>query len=76
MSEKIGLVAFWKGYDRKLYLRAAQLADELGYDSFWLPEAWSYEVTTLLTEMVLATSGFASAPASSTSSRARPGSSP
>ena len=55
MSERIGLVAFWKGYDRKLYLRAAQLADELGYDSFWVPEAWGYEIFTLLTEMAVAT---------------------
>src|SRR3989440_11857130 len=55
MSERIGLVAFWKNYDRKLYLRAAQLADELGYDSFWVPEAWGYEISTLLTEMALAT---------------------
>jgi alkanesulfonate monooxygenase SsuD/methylene tetrahydromethanopterin reductase-like flavin-dependent oxidoreductase (luciferase family) len=55
MTERIGLVAFWKNYDRKLYLRAAQLADELGYDSFWVPEAWGYEISTLLTEMALAT---------------------
>jgi alkanesulfonate monooxygenase SsuD/methylene tetrahydromethanopterin reductase-like flavin-dependent oxidoreductase (luciferase family) len=51
MSAPIGLLAFWKNYDRKLYLRAAQLADELGYDSFWLPEAWGYEVFSLLTEV-------------------------
>ena len=51
MSERTGLVAFWKNYDRKLYLRAAQLADELGYDSFWVPEAWGYEIFSLLTEM-------------------------
>ena len=43
MTERIALVAFWKNYDRNLYVRAAQLADELGYDSFWLPEAWGYE---------------------------------
>ena len=49
------LLAFWKNYDRKLYLRAAQLADELGYDSFWLPEAWGYEIFTLLTEMAVHT---------------------
>src|SRR5215475_6910863 len=55
MTERIGLVAFWKDYYRALYLRAAQLADELGYDSFWLPEAWGYEIFTLLTEMALAT---------------------
>jgi alkanesulfonate monooxygenase SsuD/methylene tetrahydromethanopterin reductase-like flavin-dependent oxidoreductase (luciferase family) len=55
MSNPIGLLAFWKNYDRKLYLRAAQLADELGYDSFWLPEAWGYEVFSLLTEVAVAT---------------------
>ncbi|MCC6553876.1 MAG: LLM class flavin-dependent oxidoreductase [Polyangiaceae bacterium] len=55
MTQPIGLLAFWKNYDRKLYLRAAQLADELGYDSFWVPEAWGYEIFTLLTEMAVAT---------------------
>lgn len=55
MSEPVALLAFWKNYDRKLYLRAAQLADELGYHSFWLPEAWGYEVFTLLTEMAVHT---------------------
>lgn len=55
MKEKIGLVAFWKNYNRPLFLKAAQLADELGYDSFWLPEAWGYEVFSLLTEMAVNT---------------------
>ena len=54
-NERIGLVAFWKNYDRKLNLRAAQLADDLGYDSFWLPEAWGYEIFSLLTEMAVHT---------------------
>lgn len=53
--ERIALLPFWKDYDRKLYLRAAQLADELGYDSFWIPEAWGYEVFPLLTEIALHT---------------------
>lgn len=55
MGERIGLVAFWKDYDRALYVRAAQLADDLGYDSFWLPEAWGYEVFSLLTEIAIKT---------------------
>lgn len=55
MANRIALLPFWKDYDRKLYLRAAQLADELGYDSFWIPEAWGYEVFTLLTEIALHT---------------------
>ncbi len=48
---RVGVVAYWKGYDRKIYLKAAKLADELGYESFWVPEAWGYDVFPLLTEM-------------------------
>ena len=55
MTERIGVLAFWKNYDRSLYLKAAKLADELGYDSFWLPEAWGYEIFSLLTEMAIHT---------------------
>lgn len=55
MTERTGLIAFWKNYDRELYLKAAILADELGYDSFWIPEAWGYEIFTLLTEMAVHT---------------------
>jgi alkanesulfonate monooxygenase SsuD/methylene tetrahydromethanopterin reductase-like flavin-dependent oxidoreductase (luciferase family) len=52
---RVGVVAYWKGYDRKIYLKAAQLADELGYESFWVPEAWGYNCFPLLTEMALKT---------------------
>ena len=55
MTEKLGIVPFWKGYDRKLVLRAAKLAEDLGYDSIWIPEAWSYEQFQLLTEVALHT---------------------
>lgn len=55
MTERTGLLSFWKNYDRKLYLRAVQLADELGYDSFWVPEAWGYEIFSLITEMAVKT---------------------
>jgi F420-dependent oxidoreductase-like protein len=55
VPDPIGLLAFWKNYDRKMYLRAARLADELGYDSFWLPEAWGYEIFSLLAEMAVHT---------------------
>ncbi len=55
MTEPTGVLAFWKNYDRKLYLKAAILADELGYDSFWIPEAWGYEIFSLLTEMAIHT---------------------
>jgi F420-dependent oxidoreductase-like protein len=55
MTESIALLAFWKNYDRKMYVNAAQLADELGYHSFWVPEAWGYEIFTVLTEMAVKT---------------------
>jgi len=55
MTEPIGLLAFWKNYDRKLYVKAVKLADELGYDSFWVPEGWGYEVFSVLAEMALVT---------------------
>ena len=55
MALKQGIVAFWKNYDRKAVIRAAQLAEELGYDSIWIPEAWAYEQFQLLTEIALKT---------------------
>lgn len=55
MTERTALVAFWKNYDRKQVLRYAQIADDLGYDSFWVPEAWGYEVFSLLAEIAVHT---------------------
>ncbi len=55
MALKQGIVAFWKNYDRKAVIRAAQVAEELGYDSIWIPEAWGYEQFQLLTEIALNT---------------------
>jgi len=54
-KQPTGLLAFWRNYDRKTYVKAAVLADRLGYDSFWLPEVWGYEVFSLLTEIALKT---------------------
>jgi len=54
-NKPTGLLAFWRDYDRKTYVKAAVLADRLGYDSFWLPEVWGYEVFSLLTEIALKT---------------------
>ncbi|MFO0694074.1 MAG: LLM class flavin-dependent oxidoreductase [Polyangiales bacterium] len=48
---RTAVVAYWKGYDRKIYLKAAELADELGYDAFFVPEAWGYDVFPLIAEM-------------------------
>lgn len=51
----MGIVPFWKAYDRQVVLRTARLAEDLGYDSIWVPEAWGYEQFQLLTEIALAT---------------------
>src|SRR6185295_889899 len=50
-----GIVPFWKNYERKSVLRFAQLAEDLGYDSIWIPEPWAHEQFQLLTEIALAT---------------------
>ncbi|MEB2285637.1 MAG: LLM class flavin-dependent oxidoreductase [Myxococcales bacterium] len=50
-----GIVPFWKNYDRKAVIRFAELAEDLGYDSIWVPEAWAYEQFQLLAEIALAT---------------------
>lgn len=55
MPNKIGIVPFWKNYDRKAVVRAARLAEDVGYDSVWIPEAWAYEQFQLLTEIALST---------------------
>jgi F420-dependent oxidoreductase-like protein len=55
MTPRMGIVPFWKGYDRKTVLRTAELAEDLGYDSIWVPEAWAYEQFQLLAEIALAT---------------------
>jgi F420-dependent oxidoreductase-like protein len=55
MASATGIVPFWKSYDRKTVLRFAQLAEDLGYDSIWIPEAWAYEQFQLLAEVALAT---------------------
>ena len=55
MPERTGIVPFWKNYDRKAVLRFAQLAEDLGYESIWIPEGWAYEQFQLLTEIALAT---------------------
>lgn len=59
MQEKLGVVPFWRGYDRKQVLRTARLAEDLGYDSIWVPEAWGYEQFQLLTEIAGVTSRLA-----------------
>ena len=49
---------------REALLALATAADRLGYDGFFLPETWAYDVTVLLAEAALRTSASRSAPAS------------
>jgi F420-dependent oxidoreductase-like protein len=55
MPDRMGVVPFWRSYDRAAVVRTARLAEELGYDSMWIPEAWAYEQFQLLAEIALAT---------------------
>ena len=55
MANRMGIVPFWKSYDRGAVLRTAELADDLGYDSIWVPEAWAYEQFQLLAEIAART---------------------
>jgi F420-dependent oxidoreductase-like protein len=56
MATSTGIVPFWKQYDRRAVVRFARLAEDLGYDSIWIPEGWAYEQFQLLAEIALATS--------------------
>src|SRR3954453_13190975 len=40
---------------RSVMVRAARLADELGYDVFTVPEGWGLDSTAMLAEIALAT---------------------
>lgn len=40
---------------RDVIVRAAMLADSLGYESFSLPEGWGFDSTLVLTEIALRT---------------------
>ena len=55
MTEKLGIVPFWKGYDRKAVIKMAKAAEDMGYHSIWVPEAWSYEQFQLLAEIAVHT---------------------
>ena len=43
------------GFDRKELVECVRAADECGYDSFWLPEAWERDAFTNLTELATQT---------------------
>ena len=43
------------GFDRRDLIECVKAADECGYDSIWIPEAWEREAFTLLTELAVHT---------------------
>ncbi len=55
MKEKIGLVVPPIGYDKKTMMRIMQMADEMGFHSIWVAEAWGMEAFTTLTELACRT---------------------
>ena len=64
---------------RDVIVRAAVLADELGYETFAVPEGWGLDSTPVLTEIALRTTRIqvASGPSPRrTKTAARPGTSP
>lgn len=43
------------GFDRRELVELVRAADQCGYDSFWMPEAWERDALTLLTELAVKT---------------------
>ncbi len=54
-SKRVSMVVFWMGVSRKETIRAAEIADEAGMDSIWIPEAWGHDQVALITEIAIRT---------------------
>jgi F420-dependent oxidoreductase-like protein len=44
-----------RGFDRRELVECVRAADQCGYDSFWMPEAWEREAFSTLTELAART---------------------
>jgi F420-dependent oxidoreductase-like protein len=44
-----------RGFDRRELIECVQAADQSGYDSFWMPEAWEYDAFAILSELAVKT---------------------
>ncbi len=44
-----------RGFDRRELIACVRAADQCGYDSFWMPEAWEREAFSTLTELAART---------------------
>jgi len=52
MGYKLAISFDWQGgFDRQKALERVQVADEVGVDSVWVPEAWGRDCFTLLTQI-------------------------
>jgi alkanesulfonate monooxygenase SsuD/methylene tetrahydromethanopterin reductase-like flavin-dependent oxidoreductase (luciferase family) len=52
MAHKLAISVDWQGnFDRERVLERARIADEVGVDSAWVPEAWGRDCFTLLTQL-------------------------
>jgi alkanesulfonate monooxygenase SsuD/methylene tetrahydromethanopterin reductase-like flavin-dependent oxidoreductase (luciferase family) len=50
MARKLAISVDWQGqFDREKILERVRIADEVGVDSVWVPEAWGRDCFTLLT---------------------------
>ena len=54
-NRRTSMVIMWMGVTRKEMVRAAEIADEAGMDTLWIPEAWGYDQVPIITEMALKT---------------------
>jgi len=54
-KKRVSMMIFWMGVSRKEMVRAAEIADEAGIDTIWIPEAWGYDQVPILTEIALRT---------------------
>jgi len=53
---KIGIVIpYWSNITKTELIEIARLAEELGYDSIWVPEMWGRDALSLLTLLALNT---------------------
>jgi alkanesulfonate monooxygenase SsuD/methylene tetrahydromethanopterin reductase-like flavin-dependent oxidoreductase (luciferase family) len=52
MAHKLAISVDWQGnFDRERVLERVRIADEVGVDSAWIPEAWGRDCFTLLTQL-------------------------
>jgi len=52
MAPKLAIALDWQGaFDRQTILERVKIADDVGVDSAWVPEAWGRDCFTMLTQL-------------------------